>query len=279
MNYNEHQLYLSQIEEATTAVASFIDTVPDIAIILGSGLGPLATQIENPKRLKYEDIPHFSKSTVAGHAGELIFGQLSGKNVLVMNGRMHYYEGNSSSKITLPIRVFKKLGINNLIVTNAAGGIKDDFVPGDLMLINDHISLFCQSPLIGQNLNDFGTRFPDMSDIYSSELRTLAHKCSDELSITLKDGVYTYLSGPQYETPAEIRAIKLLGGDAVGMSTVPECIVANHCQMNILGISVITNKAAGLAKTTFNHEEVLQTTKEIEQKMIMLVKQIIKEWK
>lgn len=270
---------MSRIDEAAEFIRGRINFIPEIAIILGSGLGPLAAGVEGPVRLPYGDIPHFRASTVAGHAGELIAGSLSGRRVLVMNGRFHFYEGHSMETVTLPVRVFSRLGIKNLIVTNAAGGIKDSLNPGSIMLISDHLGFMCPSPLIGPNLDGFGPRFSDMTDVYTPELRELARSVANRLGLSVQEGVYCYFRGPQYETPAEIRAVRALGADAAGMSTVPEAIVARHCGMRILGISLITNKAAGLGGSRLSHEEVGEIARNSELNFVSLVQNIISEWK
>jgi purine-nucleoside phosphorylase len=272
MNYREI------INESTSAIAEFIGTTPDIAIILGSGLGPLADEIEHAREISYTEIPHFPPSTVPGHEGKLIFGTIAGKTVIAMKGRFHYYEGHEMDIVTLPIRVFAKLGIKNLIVTNAAGGIRDSFHPGTIMIINDQISLFCPSPLRGPNLDEFGPRFKDMTEVYANDLIKLANASAQKVGVPVENGIYSYFRGPQFESPAEIRAIRTLGGDATGMSTVPEAIVARHCGMSTLGISLITNKAAGLSSNQLNHNEVMATAANTENNMILLVKQIIKDW-
>ncbi len=270
--------YIQIINEATDYIRERIGTLPEIAIILGSGLGALSTHVTDATILKYEEIPHFKASTVPGHAGELIIGNIEDRRVLIMNGRFHYYEGHDMEIVTLPIRVFSRLGIKNLIVTNAAGGIGDKLSPGTIMLIRDHLSFMCPSPLRGPNLSEFGTRFPDMTHIYSSEYMELAKRIANRLEIPIETGVYCYFTGPQYETPSEIKAVRLLGADAAGMSTVPEAIIARHCGMNILGISLITNKAAGLGNNELSHEEVGTIAKISGEKMVELVKNIIKEW-
>lgn len=270
--------YIQMIDEATDYVREHIDKLPEIAIILGSGLGSLATHVQDAIVLKYEDIPHFKASTIPGHAGELIVGNIENRKVLIMNGRFHYYEGHDMEIVTLPMRVIARLGVKNLIVTNAAGGIGDNLSPGTIMLIRDHLSIMCPSPLRGPNLSEFGTRFPDMTHVYSPEHMELAKKIANKLNIQIESGVYCYFTGPQYETPSEIKAVKLLGADAAGMSTVPEAIVARHCGMNILGISLITNKAAGLGGNELSHEEVGAIAKASGEKMVELVKNIIKEW-
>lgn len=268
---------MNRIDETVDYIKSKISFIPEIAIILGSGLGPLAKEVENPVIMKYETIPNFASSTIAGHAGELIAGEIQGKKVLVMNGRFHYYEGYDMSVVTFPIRVFSRLGINRLIVTNAAGGIKDSLKPGSIMLIEDHIGIMCPCPLRGPNLDEFGPRFQDMTAVYTPELKKIARKVADANDIALDSGVYCYFTGPRYETPAEIRAVRMLGADAAGMSTVPESIVARHCGMEILGLSLITNKGAGLSSTELNHEEVTAIAKQSEKNMVSLVKNIIRE--
>lgn len=273
------QNIMTMIDESAGYIKDHIKGKPEIAVILGSGLGPLATQIENPIVMKYTEIPHFKASTVPGHAGELISGHIGEHSVLVMNGRFHYYEGHTMEIVTLPTRVFARLGINDIIVTNAAGGIKDSLRPGSIMLINDHLSFMCLSPLIGPNLDEFGPRFKDMTNVYTPELLKLAHKTAEKCGIDVDEGVYCYFRGPQYETPAEIRAARTLGADAAGMSTVPEAIVARHCGMRILGISLITNKAAGLGSSELSHTEVGEIARKSESNMVTLVKNIIKDWK
>lgn len=270
---------VQKIDETVSYIKGRIDFVPEIAIILGSGLGALSGIVEEPVCMSYNDIPNFRASTVKGHAGQLIAGTIEGRKVLVMSGRFHYYEGHSMDTVTLPIRVFARLGIKDLIVTNAAGGIGDSQTPGSIMLIKDHISFMCPSPLIGPNLDEWGTRFPDMSEVYSKELIGLAKEVADSRGIPVTEGVYCYFRGPQYETPAEIRAAALWGATAAGMSTVPEAIVATHSGMRILGISLITNKAAGLQTTPLSHKEVGEVAALSEKNMLSLVTGIISEWK
>lgn len=275
-NYVEN--LTDKINEAAGFIKSRISFIPEIAIILGSGLGPLADEITDPVVINYSLIPHFKVSTVAGHAGELIAGTILGRKVLVMNGRFHYYEGHPMETVTLPIRVFAALGIKNLLVTNAAGGIKDCLDPGSIMLITDHLGMFCPSPLRGPNLDCFGPRFKDMTDVYTKELISLSKDVAARNGIKISEGVYCFFSGPQYETPAEIRAARVLGADAAGMSTVPEVIVARHCGMRILGISLITNKAAGLGNKSLSHDEVREIAEAAGQNMVTLVKNILSEW-
>ena len=249
----------------------------DLAIICGSGLGPLADKIENPIVIDYQDIPHFPVSTIPGHAGKLVIGQLSGKTVIAMKGRFHYYEGHDMDIVTLPIRVFAKLGIQSLIVTNACGGIREDLNPGQITLISDHLGFMAPSPLRGPNLDEFGPRFKDMTDIYTKEYRELAKEAAAKVNVDVKEGVYCFFKGPMFESPAEIRAFKILGADMVGMSTVPEAIVARHCGMKILGISLVTNKAAGLSGNELNHQEVMEAANHAEDHLIKLVEQFIKD--
>ncbi|EHJ55754.1 purine nucleoside phosphorylase I, inosine and guanosine-specific [Streptococcus urinalis 2285-97] len=265
---------LEKIKETQLFLQSKGITSPEFGLILGSGLGELAEEIENPIVVDYAEIPNWGKSTVMGHAGKLIYGQLSGRSVLALQGRFHFYEGNPMEVVTFPVRVMKSLGCHSLMVTNAAGGI--GFGPGTLMLINDHINMTGTNPLIGDNLYDFGPRFPDMSNAYNEDYRKTAHSVADNLSISLKDGVYLGCSGPTYETPAEIRAFKTLGADAVGMSTVPEVIVAVHSGLKVLGISAITNHAAGF-QSELNHAEVVAVTEQIKEDFKGLVKAILAE--
>lgn len=254
--------------------------VPDpiqIAIVLGSGLGAFADALTDPVVIPYEEIPDFARSTVEGHAGRLVIGKLEDKTVAVMQGRFHYYEGYSLEEVTLPIRAFGLLGVKSLILTNAAGGINANFHPGSLMLISDHINLMFQSPLRGYHDGRLGARFPDMTEVYSRDYQRLAQRCAGELGMRLESGVYLALQGPNYETPAEIRMMRVLGGDAVGMSTVPEAIVAKQMGLNVLGISVISNAAAGVLDQPINHAEVMETGARVADQFIALLKKIIAE--
>lgn len=248
---------------------------PTIGLVLGSGLGSMAEEI-NGVRIPYKDIPDFPTSTIEGHVGQLVIGELAGKTVVAMQGRCHFYEGYSMQHVTFPVRVMKKLGVENLILTNAAGGINTALDAGDLVLINDHINFMGQNPLVGPNDNDFGVRFPDMTNTYNKELRQIAKKEAEKLGISLKNGVYVACSGPSYETPAEIKMFRMLGGDVVGMSTVPEAIVGNHAGMRILGISCVTNMAAGVLDQPLSHEEVIDTSKKIKKNFEDLIRNIIK---
>lgn len=231
---------------------------PKVLMILGSGLGSLGEKVERPIVVSYEDIPHFRSSTAPGHKGQMVFGELSGQNVAVMQGRMHHYEGYSYEEVSYAVRVLRLLGADTLFVTNAAGGVNTRLRAGDLMLITDHIKLFLDSPLRGENLPEFGPRFPDASYLYTPRLQKLARREAEKLGQELKEGVYMYFPGPQYETPAEVRVANILGGDVVGMSTAPEVIVAGHCGMDVLGITLVTNMAAGILPKPLSEEEVLE---------------------
>ena len=267
----------TKIQESASFIKSKIDTVPEIGLILGSGLGVLGDEIENATTIKYEDIPNFPVSTVEGHAGQLVIGTLEGKTVIAMQGRFHYYEGYTIQEATFPVRVLKALGVETIIVTNAAGGVNKTFVPGDLMIITDHINFSANNPLIGPNDNELGVRFPDMSSAYTKELILKTKEICKKSNINVKEGVYAFMTGPSYETPAEIRMLQVLGSDAVGMSTVPEVIVASHAQMKVLGISCITNMAAGILDQPLNHEEVIETTQNVKSEFIKLIKNILRE--
>jgi purine-nucleoside phosphorylase len=267
----------AKTQEAKKYIQTKISFQPEVGLILGSGLGVLADLIENAVSISYVQIPHFPISTVEGHAGELIAGQIRGKNVIMMKGRFHLYEGYEMDKVSFPVRVMKALGVKNLLVTNAAGGINTDYQPGDLMLIQDHINMTARNPLIGPNESDLGVRFPDMSEAYSSRLRTLAKKIGSEQGIPLQEGVYAGLLGPTYETPAEIRMLRTLGADAVGMSTVGEVIVARHAGIEVLGISCISNMASGILKQPLSHEEVMETTERVKDKFLKLILAILGE--
>ena len=266
-----------KIVESTEYIKSKINQTPQIGLILGSGLGVLADEIENPIKISYDEIPNFPVSTVEGHKGQLVIGQLEGKNVIAMQGRFHYYEGYTMKDITFPVRVMKELGIETIFVTNAAGGSNKDFKPGDLMIITDHINLGGYNPLIGKNDDRLGVRFPDMSTAYNREYIDIAKKCAKELDINIKEGVYAFFTGPVYETPAEVRMARILGADAVGMSTVPEVIVASHSNLKVIGISCITNMAAGILDQPLNHEEVIETTQKVKSEFLNLVKSIVSE--
>lgn len=249
---------------------------PDIGIILGSGLGKLADEI-NGIKIPFSEIPGFQASAIQGHSGNLVIGEFCSKKVVAMQGRFHFYEGHSLRDVVFPVYVMKLLGIKNFMVTNAAGGINKSFSPGDLMLIEDHINFTGKNPLIGSNIDELGVRFPDMSEAYSKSLIDLAKKTADKLRIRVKKGVYIWLTGPNYETPAESRMLRALGADAVGMSTVPEVLAARHAGMNVLGISCITNMAAGILGQPLDHSEVIETVAKVEKNFVALIKGIIKK--
>ncbi len=262
------------IAEATSFIAAKTPIKPRIGIILGSGLGALANHVEEAVRIPFANIPNFPTATIAGHQGQLILGRLEGQDVVVMQGRVHYYEGYSTNTTTFPVRVLAKLGIDTLILTNACGGVNKHFSPGELMVIEDHLSLFAPSPLRGPNLDEFGERFVDMYNTYTPELISLAQESAKSLGMKLQKGIYGYWQGPTYETAAEIRAYMALGADVVGMSTVPEAIVARHCGLRILGISSITNMTCIYTKGT-SHAEVVEMGQRTAQDFINLVKTII----
>jgi purine-nucleoside phosphorylase len=249
----------------------------DIGIILGSGLGDFAKSMNDFKSISYIDIPGFPESTVPGHAGVWHTGKLHGKSVCMMQGRFHAYEGYDLEEVTLPVRVMALLGVKTLIVTNAAGGVNLDFQPGDLMQITDYINFTGRNPLRGPNLDEFGPRFPDMTYAYDRDLAALAQRRAQELNIRLQKGVYCWFNGPCYETPAEIRMARVLGADAVGMSTVPETIVARHCGMKVLGLSCITNMAAGILDTKLNHEDVMAAGERVKDTFKALIDAVIGE--
>lgn len=249
-------------------------TQPEVALILGSGLGDLADQIESPITIPYIDIPDFPVATVAGHAGELVYGDLASKKVIALKGRFHYYEGYDLKTVTYPVRIFKELGVKTVVITNAAGGVNESFTPGDLMIITDHINLTGENPLIGQNIDNHGPRFVDMTETYSRRGQALLKQIGTELGIELKEGVYTWFAGPTYETPAEIKFTRTIGGDAVGMSTVPEAIVAKHCGLEVIGISCITNLAAGM-QSSLNHDEVVEVSTIVKPKFKQVIEKLL----
>lgn len=267
---------MEQIREAKQFIENKIKEMPEVGLILGSGLGVLADEITEAVKISYSDIPHFPVSTVEGHAGMFVFGKLSGRSVVAMQGRFHYYEGYSQQQTTFPVRVMKALGVKTLLLTNAAGGVNTGFKPGDLMILTDHLNMSGNNPLIGKNMDEMGPRFPDMSEVYSRKLVAGIEAEGARLNIPLQKGVYVIMSGPSYETPAEIRMLRTLGADAVGMSTVPEAIIANHCGMAVAGISCITNMASGILDQPLNHQEVMETAEMVKIRFIELVKGIVK---
>ena len=264
-------------QEYAELIRARVAMTPKIGIVLGSGLGELGEKVENPTAVPYGDLPGFPVSTAPGHVGQFILGTLGGQPVVCMQGRLHYYEGHAFYDILLPVRVMRLLGVETLILTNAAGGINPSFSVGDIMLITDHINFMGANPLIGPNDDQFGCRFPDMSFAYAPKLRELAKACAKETGIELKEGVYLACSGPSYETPAEIRAFRTLGADAVGMSTVPEVIGANHCGMQVLAFSLISNMAAGILKQKLTEEEVLEAGRQKGAQMQALIQNIVEK--
>jgi purine-nucleoside phosphorylase len=269
--------YIESINKATDYIKSKIDFMPEIGIILGTGLGSLTEYIENPIIIDYKDIPEFPVSTVAGHAGRLLIGFLAGKKVIAMQGRFHYYEGYSMQDITLPVRVMKLLGIKLLIASNACGGLNPDFSAGDIMAITDHINMMGSNPLIGANLEEFGPRFPDMSEVYNKEYVSQMQAIAAIQNITLQQGVYCAISGPNYASKAELRMLITIGADAIGMSTIPECMAARHSGIKVLGVSCITDMAIPDTMTSPTHEEILKVAEGVKPKFVSLLSQFIKE--
>lgn len=265
------------ITKAVEFIKAKITDAYEIGIILGSGLGTLGEKIENPQYVDYADIPGFPVSTAPGHVGRFIFGSLNGKKVMCMQGRIHLYEGYPVENVVMPIRVMKMMGVKKLIVTNAAGGINEDFDVGDIMLITDHINFTGRNCLVGKNDDNFGCRFPDMSFAYSPSLSEIARSCAKRLGMKLQKGVYIGCTGPSYETPAEIRTFRIMGADTVGMSTVQEVIAANHCGIEVLGFSLVSNKAAGLSGERLTEEEVLTIGRQKSAEMQTLITEIIGE--
>lgn len=266
-----------KIEETVKFIQEKTNEIPNIGIILGSGLGPLADQIENPTIIPYTEIPNFAQSEAIGHANELVIGTLKGKSVIAMKGRFHYYEGFTPKEITFPVHVMKALGVKNLIITNACGAINTDFEPGDLMIIEDHLNLTGTTPFHGPNDDSMGPRFTDLSETYNKDLQKVAYEAAKDNDISLRKGVYAWWTGPAYETPAEIKMIRILGGDAVGMSTVPEAMTAAYCGLKTLGISCLTNMACGILDEPLSHEKVIEVAKQVEDKFIKLVTDIIQK--
>ena len=270
---------LSMIDEAVSVIQNRIKQMPEVGLILGTGLGDLAEAVKPAEIIPYSDIPHWPKSTIQGHKGRLVIGTLEGKPVFIMQGRAHYYEGYSMPIIGFPVRVMVRFGIKTLIVTNAAGAINSDYQPGDIMLIRDHISLIAMgglNPLRGPNIYEFGERFPDMSQPYDLDLLKLAYQVAVEKKIDAQKGVYACLAGPSFETPADLRFLKVIGADAVGMSTVPEVIVARHARLKVLGISGISNKANLNGSTITTHEEVLEAGKQLVPKLDAVIRGVLR---
>lgn len=270
---------IAKINMAEAYIRSRINNYPEVALVLGSGLGDYADTLDETVRIFYHEIPGFPVPTVPGHNGALVFGTKNGYPVVVLQGRIHYYEGLSQREITIPIRVLAALGVKTVVLTNACGGVNLSFSPGDLMLISDHINFSGSNPLIGPNLDAFGPRFPDMSDLYTSALRCRIRKAATEKGISLQEGVYAMYSGPNYETPAEIRMFRMMGADAVGMSTVPEALVAGQCGMQVVGVSCVTNMAAGVLPVKLSHTEVMETAARVHdvfQRLIDIILSVLK---
>ncbi len=271
----ESSIYFARVEEAAGFVRRQVRETPEIAIVLGSGLGAFAESLQEATAVQYDRIPHWPASRIIGHAGKLVAGTAAGKRVLALSGRVHFYEGHDMRTLTFATRVLGRLGVKNLVLTNAAGGINLRFGQGALMVIDDHINLLGTNPLIGPNDDRFGLRFPDMSDVYSPRLRGLADEVARAIGVPVEHGVYIAVTGPSYETPAEIRAFRTMGADAVGMSTIPEAIVARHMGIEVLGISCISNMAAGILPQPVTAEEVIETTSRVRDQFIALLEGII----
>lgn len=269
--------YSDYCEAADTLRGRIGDFVPEVLLILGTGVGYLAEQVEDAVVVPFSEVPHQCVATNKSHVGNFVFGRLGGKNVVVMQGRIHIYEGYTAEQVAFPVRVAKLLGCNSLIVTNAAGAVNYNYRVGDIMLISDQIRLFDPDPLIGPNIPEFGNRWCDMSDVYTEEYRLIAKRVASELSMQIQEGVYFYFTGPQFETPAEIRAARILGADAIGMSTIPEAIAATHCGMKILGFSLLTNMAAGMVKMAYVPGEVTQTAEMVKDRFCTLVQRCLEE--
>ncbi|MBP1962040.1 purine-nucleoside phosphorylase [Paenibacillus aceris] len=276
--------YIQKINEAAAFIQQKLGSAaPVIGLVLGSGLGDMANQVENPITIDYSDVPHFPVSTVEGHEGRFVAGTLEGKQVIVMQGRFHYYEGYDMKKVVFPVYVMKAIGVQTVVMTNAAGGMNRGFKAGDLMVISDHLNMTGDNPLIGPNHSDLGVRFPDMSEAYNREYRALAHKLAHSISgedgvpLKLQEGVYAGITGPTYCTPAELMMLARIGGDAIGMSTVGEVIAARHAGLNVLGISCITDMAVGEELEPLTHEQVVAVANRTKPKFIALVKAFVRE--
>lgn len=272
-----NEALLTQLKEATSAIQARAHITPSVGLILGSGLGFIADQFEDAVVIPYEEIPHFPRSTIVGHEGSLVIGTFEGQHCVCMKGRVHYYEGYPMRTLAFPIYVMHALGIKTLLVTNAAGGVNPTFKVGDLMLIEDHLNFLGDNPLRGPNLDEVGPRFPDMTFAYADDTRALWRKVAEAQGVSLKEGVYAAMLGPSYETPAEIRMLHRLGADAVGMSTVPEVIVAAHCGIKVTALSVITNQAAGLSGQPLSHDEVKEASELARTKLVPLLKGVVAE--
>ena len=267
--------YFDQVDRAVGYIREKVSSVPDVAVVLGSGLGDFASRLGQAVSVPYGDVPHWPASKVIGHEGRLVIGVLAGKRVAALAGRAHYYEGHDLRTVTFATRVMARLGVKTLILTNAAGGINVALTPGTLRVIDDHINLMGSNPLVGPNEPRFGPRFPDMSEVYSKRLRAIADEVAAGQGLAIGHGVYVGLHGPSYETPAEIRFLRTIGADAVGMSTVPEAIVARHMGMEVLGVSCITNAAAGVLPQPLNHDEVMEVATRVRESFARLLEGII----
>lgn len=268
---------LEKIKATSTFIQEQTGYEAEVGIILGTGLGGLSKEIDIEHSLNYSDIPNFPVSTVEGHAGRLIFGHLGGKKIIAMQGRFHFYEGYSLQDVTFPVRVLRMLGVRKLIVSNASGGLNPDYKVGDIMMLTDHINMFPGNPLIGPNLEEMGPRFPDMSEAYNLHLRNLARKIALKNDISLEEGVYVGVAGPTFETPAEYKMFRVLGGDAVGMSTVPEVIVARHMDMDVFGISIVTDSGVPGEIVEISHEEVQEVAMKAEPKLSLIIRELIRQ--
>jgi purine-nucleoside phosphorylase len=274
---NKKQMgYFEEIQEAKSFIQDKFNATPQIGVVLGSGLGAFAESFADATTISYGDIPHFAQSGVAGHAGELVLGELDGVTCAVMSGRVHFYEGFDMQKVTFPMRVLKALGCESILITNAAGSMNENFTPGDIMMITDHINMTGDNPLSGPNDERLGPRFPDMSTAYGPKGQTALKTAAAEMALNLRQGIYVGLSGPSYETPAEIRMFRTVGADAVGMSTVAEVIVAQHSGMNVAGLSILTNNAAGFNAEPLSHDEVKETADRVKGTLIELLNKSVK---
>jgi len=267
--------YFDRVEEAAALVRARLGDIPPIAVVLGSGLGAFADRLDGATRVPYTEIPHWPASTVIGHAGTLVCGATAGHRVLTLAGRAHFYEGHDLRTVTFATRVLGRLGVKMLVLTNAAGGINTTFTPGTLMVIDDHINLMGSNPLVGPNDERFGVRFPDMTAVYAPRLRAVADAAAVAAGVAVRHGIYVGLHGPSYETPAEIRYLRAIGADAVGMSTVPEAIVARHMGLEVLGISCITNPAAGVLPEPLHHDEVMEVARRVSGEFMALLEAVV----
>jgi len=269
--------YYDQVTEAADAVRTKVQKVPDVAIVLGSGLGDFANQLQDAVVMNYDSLPHWPAPRVIGHEGKLVVGTVRGRTVAALAGRSHLYEGHPVQTVTFAVRVMGRLGVKILLLTNAAGGVNTGFAQGALMIIDDHINLTGHNPLVGSNDDRFGPRFPDMTEVYSSRLRAMADRAGKAMSLMLPHGIYVALLGPSYETPAELRSLRTIGADAVGMSTVAEAIAGRHMGMEVLGISCITNMAAGVLPQPLDHNEVMATARRVRSQFIALLEGVVEQ--